>query len=76
MLSTRLGHPNSRKVTSTHDALISTLKSMRPVSGRKALILISSGVETFSKAKYADALNSARESGTPIYVIGLEPGSA
>jgi Ca-activated chloride channel family protein len=56
-----------------YDALISTLKSMRPVSGRKALILISSGVDTFSKAKYEDVLNSARESGTPIYVIGLSP---
>src|SRR5581483_7753679 len=56
-----------------YDALIYTLKCMEPWSGRKALILISSGIDTFSKTKYEDVLKTAHESGTPIYVLGLSP---
>lgn len=44
---------------------------MKSVKGRKAIVLISSGVDTFSKAKYEDALNAALASDTPIYILGL-----
>ena len=44
---------------------------MHPVNGRKAILLISSGIDTFSKASYQDALNAAQASDTPIYVLGL-----
>jgi hypothetical protein len=44
---------------------------MKTVTGRKALIVITSGVDTFSKAKYDDALNAVRASGTPVYIINL-----
>src|SRR5581483_7786825 len=57
-----------------YDALIATLDSMKKVNGRKAVILISSGVDTFSKASYEQALAAARDSGTPIYVINIGPG--
>jgi hypothetical protein len=40
-------------------------------SGRKALVLISSGVDTFSKAKYEDVLNAVRDCQTPVYVINM-----
>jgi len=43
-----------------YDALISTLNYMKPVSGRKAVVLISSGVDTFSKTRYEDVLRAAR----------------
>jgi Ca-activated chloride channel family protein len=43
------------------------------VTGPKALIVITSGVDTFSKSKYADALNAVRASGTPVYIINLGP---
>ncbi len=56
-----------------YDALISTVDYMKKVSGRKAILLISSGVDTFSKARYQDALAVAREGGTPIYVIDIAP---
>jgi hypothetical protein len=46
---------------------------MKTVTGRKALIVITSGVDTFSKAKYDDALNAVRDSGTPVYIINLGP---
>jgi VWFA-related protein len=54
-----------------YDALISALGRMRPVSGRKALIVLSTGLDTFSKASYQDALMAARQSGTPIYAINI-----
>jgi Ca-activated chloride channel family protein len=59
--------------TNFYDALVSTSEAMKAVTGRKALIVITSGVDTFSKAKYADALNAVRASGTPVYIINLGP---
>jgi len=53
--------------------VISVIGLLRPVAGRKAIVLISSGVDTFSKAKYEDALTAARESSAPIYAISLAP---
>ncbi|HEV7520405.1 MAG TPA: hypothetical protein VGP89_04845 [Candidatus Angelobacter sp.] len=59
--------------TNLYDAVIYTIDQMRPVSGRKAIILISSGVDTFSKANYQEALASAGKSDSPIYVVGTTP---
>jgi VWFA-related protein len=59
--------------TNFYDSLISTLRKLKPVSGRKALVLISSGVDTFSQTKYEDLLNAVRDSGIPIYVINTGP---
>jgi VWFA-related protein len=44
---------------------------MRGVSGRKAIIAVSSGLDTFSKATYQQVLQAAQDSATPIYTIGL-----
>lgn len=55
-----------------YDALLATLNRMRPVSGRKAIIAVSSGVDTFSKASLQQVLEAARDAATPIYTIGLE----
>jgi Ca-activated chloride channel homolog len=66
------GVPDSSE-TNFYDALISASETMKPVTGRKALIVITSGVDTFSKAKYADALNAVRDSGTPVYIINVGP---
>jgi VWFA-related protein len=55
-----------------YDALIETLQRVKPVSGRKAIIVVSSGVDTFSKANFQQVLEAVRTSGTPIYVIGLD----
>jgi len=56
-----------------YDALVSTLDRMRTVTGRKALVLISTGIDTFSKASYQDVLNAARACGTPVYIINVGP---
>ena len=54
-----------------YDALIATLQQMKMKAGRKALVLISSGIDTFSKAKFEDVLQAVRECQTPIYVISM-----
>jgi len=57
--------------TNFYDALVETLNRMKGVRARKAIILISTGVDTFSKTTYQEVLQAARECATPIYVIGL-----
>jgi Ca-activated chloride channel homolog len=54
-----------------YDALAGALGELRDLGGRKALLLISSGVDTFSKERYPDLLALVRDSGVPIYVIDL-----
>jgi Ca-activated chloride channel family protein len=54
-----------------YDAFISALANMRAAAGRKALIVVSSGLDTFSKAGYQDALRAATQSDTPVYVINI-----
>jgi VWFA-related protein len=56
-----------------YDALIAVLTRMHPLSGRKALLLVSSALDTFSKANYRDALQAVGKSDTPIYAISLGP---
>jgi Ca-activated chloride channel homolog len=57
--------------TNLYDAILAAVAEMRPVKGRKAIVLITSGIDTFSKAHYEDARKAAEESDAPIYVISL-----
>jgi VWFA-related protein len=41
------------------------------MSGRKAILLISSGIDTFSKATLEGTLKALREADTPVYAIGV-----
>ena len=76
------GHDNLEKIfddlsdppiseANLYDALMQTLNRMRGVTGRKAIILISTGLDTFSKTSYDDVERAVRESAIPIYAIGL-----
>jgi len=56
-----------------YDALIDAVGMMKPLSGRRALILLSSGIDTFSKATYQEALRAVRDAGITVYVINLGP---
>jgi VWFA-related protein len=69
----RLGTPGFSEVN-LYDALLETLNRVRVAEGdRKAIILISSGLDTFSKANRDQVLQSARDAGIPIYSISLVP---
>jgi Ca-activated chloride channel homolog len=53
------------------DALTDTAERMSTIEGRKAIVLISSGIDTFSKITFDKARKSLQEAGVPIYGIGL-----
>jgi VWFA-related protein len=54
-----------------YDALIAVLERMKGVEGRKAILLASSGIDTFSRASFEDVLAAADRSRTPVYTIDL-----
>jgi Ca-activated chloride channel homolog len=53
------------------DALTDTADRMSSIEGRKAIVLISTGIDTFSKITFDKTRKSLQESGVPIYAIGL-----
>ena len=56
-----------------YDALLTTLPRVREIPGRKVLMVVSSGIDTFSKAGFADVLRAEREAGVPVCVIDIGP---
>jgi VWFA-related protein len=53
------------------DAVADTADRMSGIEGRKAILLISSGVDTFSKLTLDKTRKILQEAGVPIYAIGL-----
>jgi Ca-activated chloride channel homolog len=54
-----------------YDALTDTVTRMQDIEGRKAVLLLSSGIDTFSKITYDTARRKVQDAGVPIYAIGL-----
>lgn len=54
-----------------YDALTDAADRMSGIEGRKAIVLLSSGMDTFSKQTFDQARKSLQQSGVPIYAIGL-----
>lgn len=53
------------------DALSDTADRMSKIEGRKAIVLIASGIDTFSKINYDKARRNLQESGVPVYSIEM-----
>ena len=53
------------------DAITDTADRMSAIEGRKAILLIASGIDTFSKITFDQTRKSLQQSGVPIYAIGL-----
>src|SRR4029077_17485538 len=53
------------------DALTDTAQRMQDIEGRKAIVLLSSGVDTFSKLNFGETRKLIQNAGVPIYAIGL-----
>jgi Ca-activated chloride channel family protein len=53
------------------DALVDTAHRMQDIEGRKAILLISSGMDTFSKLTFDKARRALQETGVPVYTISL-----
>jgi Ca-activated chloride channel family protein len=54
-----------------YDALTFTADRMQDIEGRKAIVLLSSGIDTFSKQNFDQARRALQNDGIPIYSIGL-----
>ncbi|MCZ2078229.1 MAG: VWA domain-containing protein [Bryobacteraceae bacterium] len=53
------------------DAITDTADRMSGIEGRKAIVLISSGIDTFSKLTFDKTRKALQTAGVPIYAIGL-----
>lgn len=63
--------PKAGGMTALYDAIVTGLYRFRNVQGRKALIVITDGDDTFSRLEYGDMLNYARAARVPLYFIGI-----
>jgi VWFA-related protein len=54
-----------------YDALVDTAQRMSSIEGRKAILLIGTGRDTFSKLTFDKARKGIQEAGVPIYCISL-----
>jgi Ca-activated chloride channel family protein len=66
----RLKIPAYRE-TVLYDAITETAERMSEIEGRKAILLISSGVDTISHQNYGEARKKIQNAGVPIYSVGL-----
>jgi VWFA-related protein len=53
------------------DALVDTEQRMSNIEGRKAILLIASGRDTFSKLTFDKARKGVQEAGVPVYAISM-----
>lgn len=53
------------------DAVTDMADRMSGIEGRKAILLLSTGIDTFSKLTYDKARRSLQESGVPVYTISI-----
>jgi VWFA-related protein len=54
------------------DAILDTNEKLKDVSGKKSILLLASGVDTFSKHTLDQTLKLLRQSDVTIFVIGLD----
>ena len=54
-----------------YDALVDTAERMSTIEGRKGIVLISTGMDTFSKLNYGQARRRIQDAGVTVYGIGM-----
>ena len=52
-------------------ALVDTLDRMREIKGRKAILVLAAGIDTFSPINLNDVLRRLRENDTTIFCVGV-----
>lgn len=66
----RLRVPGFRE-SNLYDALVDTADRMSEIEGRKAIVVLASGRDTFSKLTYDKARKALQVAGVPIYAVSL-----
>jgi len=59
--------------TALWEAISFSLRQLQGISGRKALVIYSDGIDETENAAYPSCLRAARESGIPVYLIVANP---
>jgi VWFA-related protein len=54
-----------------YDAIVDTAERMADIETRKAIVLISTGVDTFSKLTFDKTRKALQNAGVPIYAVGM-----
>ncbi len=57
--------------TNLWDALAFTIDRMKDIQGRKAIVVVCTGIDTFSKLTYPEMLKIAKNSNTAIYPVSI-----
>ena len=70
MALSRMRLPAYRE-TNLYDAVTMVAERMQEIEGRKAIVLISTGVDTLSHMNYGEARKKVQNAGVPIYSLGL-----
>lgn len=65
-----LSYPLFREAN-MYDAIIDTLERLDHVKGKKAILLLSTGADTFSARTLDDTLNSIKQSDVTIFTVGI-----
>ena len=53
------------------DAVIETLDQLRDVKGKKSILVLATGFDTFSKLRLDQTLNRLKETDVPIFCVGM-----
>jgi len=75
-LTAGLASLRAEESTALYDAIVFSLHNFQNVRGQKAMVLISDGRDTASKFTFDQAVEFARRSAVPIYVIAIGLRSA
>ncbi len=54
-----------------YDAITDTAERMSEIEGRKAMVVIASGIDTFSRQTFDQARKKIQTAGVPMYAIGI-----
>lgn len=56
-----------------HDAVLNVLPQVQRMPGRKVLVVVSSGIDTFSQADFPQVVRAAETAGVPICPVDIGP---
>ena len=74
-LTHELNRLDANESTALYDAILSALREVQGARNRRrALLLISDGVNTYGKSQLREAISELRRAGVELFAIGLESG--
>jgi len=57
--------------SNVYDALLDTVDRLKDVTGKKSILLVASGRDTFSKHTYDQTMKALHQTDVPIFIVGM-----